>query len=168
MDFENSADSYDVWLLPDAKKIIFFAILVCWNCIFVGKIVKIWHLFVFKALELLLDGVCRQVSIHVMKLHAIGVLFWLMVYRRQAASRGRNRHLKKKFFEILWQNSPFHSGASLYCKMLLGDILYLGSFNPLFKSILVQKVWQSEKKLTFFLTGIIFRKIPMHHENFIT
>ena len=52
----------------------------------------------FKALELLLDGVCRQVSIHVMKLHVIGVLFWLMVYRRQAASRGRNRHLKKVGF----------------------------------------------------------------------
>ena len=41
-------------------------------------------------------------------------------------------------------------------------------FNPLFKSILVQKVWQSDKIWTFFWAGIIFRKIPMHHENFVT
>ena len=96
-DFSNSADEGDKGLSPEAKKNHIYIHFEVLNCIFVGKIVKILRFFVFKALELNLFGVCRQVFIHIMKLHYITVLFYIMVYRRQAANKGRNRRLKKKY-----------------------------------------------------------------------
>ena len=45
-----------------------------------------------------MDGVCRQVSIHGMKLHAITVLLSNINKWRQPASLGRNRRLKKVGF----------------------------------------------------------------------
>ena len=97
LDFENSAEWYDTGLLPEPKKIKFTSILGCENCNFVGNFDKILWVFLFIALELVMDGVCRQVFIHIMKLHYIVVLFDIITYRRHPASRGQNRRLKKKY-----------------------------------------------------------------------
>ena len=95
MDFENSADSYDVWLLPDAKKIKFSVILGCQNRIFVQKIVKILDIFVFKALELEKYGGCRHFWTYGMKLHVTMVLLSTIKKWRQPPYLGSNWHLKK-------------------------------------------------------------------------
>ena len=51
--------------------------------------------FVFKTLLLVLNGGCRQIFLHAMKLHAILVHLCIIVYRRQRAFKGLKTHLKK-------------------------------------------------------------------------
>ena len=53
--------------------------------------------FVFKTLLLVLNGGCRQIFLHAMKLHAILVHLCIKVYRRQRAFKGLKTHLKKSY-----------------------------------------------------------------------
>ena len=77
--------------------------------------------FVFKTLLLVLNGGCRQIFLHAMKLHAILVHLCIIVYRRQRAFKGLKTHLKQSYSAAARPSSTFRTRKCRH--FLLGCVI---------------------------------------------